>query len=390
MNAPRRIAFVVDHHPHPSKTAFLQAFRTAFAEYTVEVIDIGELLRGRSRWMKLANLACMLREYWRHLCLGDKKVGFYASRTTYLFRQMRRLIAERLQNGDFAFSVQMMLLFDAGGAGIPNFIYTDIVHLAYYDCPEVNRWNQNCGGWVALEREMYHRARRVFTWSNNMSQCLIDRYAVPEDRVTCVYTGANARAHSHTPVPDTRYASKNILFVGIDWVRKGGEELVAAFRRVLLRHPDAKLTVVGCVPEIDISNCRVLGRVPLDQVTHHYNQAAVFCLPTRREPFGSVFIEAMQHGLPIVATDCGAIPDFVINGVNGYRVAPFDVEGLADRLSELIADPGQCRTLGVNGYHLARRRYAWENTAARMREYIEAALSDTTQPVARLRKAVPQ
>jgi len=52
-----------------------------------------------------------------------------------------------------------------------------------------------------------------------------------------------------------------------------------------------------------------------------------------------VFLEAFSHGLPIVATNIGAIPDFVQNGRSGYLVDSNDVEQLANRLGELLGDP---------------------------------------------------
>ena len=72
-------------------------------------------------------------------------------------------------------------------------------------------------------------------------------------------------------------------------------EMVEAFRRVLQTHPDARLAVVGCSPSVNVPNCEIVGRVPVDKVAGYYPRASVRCLPSRLEPFGIVCIEAYLH-----------------------------------------------------------------------------------------------
>ena len=203
---------------------------------------------------------------------------------------------------------------------------------------------------------------------------MIEQYGCEPEKVICVYAGSNVQI-LEDELDDRRYERKNILFVGKDWERKGGPELVEAFKIVLYTHPDAHLTIVGCSPHLNVPNCTVTGPVPLEDVSQYYMNASVFCLPTRLEPFGVVFIEAQSHKLPIVATAIGAIPDFVLNGHNGYLVKPSDVEGLAKALSDLVGDPEKCRTYGENGYRLMEERYNWDKVGARMRQHIQPYLT---------------
>jgi glycosyltransferase involved in cell wall biosynthesis len=76
----------------------------------------------------------------------------------------------------------------------------------------------------------------------------------------------------------TGMKSKNILFVGVEWQRKGGPILLKVFEQVLARYPDASLTIVGCNPKnINLPNCNIIGKVSVDQVIEYYNSANVFC-----------------------------------------------------------------------------------------------------------------
>ena len=193
---------------------------------------------------------------------------------------------------------------------IPHFLYTDHTHLANIFYPLFKHENLLSDAWIACEKSIYRNASLNFTMSTNIRQSIIDQYDCSPDKVVNVYCGSNVSIVDKE-LPDSRYSDQNILFVGVDWERKGGPVLAEAFKRVLVQFPNAKLTIVGCNPELDLPNCSVIGRVPLADVGQYFQQASIFCLPTRLEPFGIVFLEAMSYKLPIIATNIGAIPDFV-------------------------------------------------------------------------------
>ena len=107
------------------------------------------------------------------------------------------------------------------------------------------------------------------------------------------------------------------------------------------------------------------------EVAKYYQAASVFCMPTTVEPFGIVFLEAFAHGLPIVATNIGAIPDFVEQGRSGYMVDCNDPAQLANRLNELLTNPERCAAFGVRGRALVDDRYTWQTTAERLAVHIK-------------------
>jgi glycosyltransferase involved in cell wall biosynthesis len=218
---------------------------------------------------------------------------------------------------------------------------------------------------------MYHNARLNFTMSAHISRSLVDQYGCLPTRVECVYAGSNATPVQSGNLSLDRFAQKNILFVGIDWERKGGPVLLEAFREVRRSHPTATLTIVGCAPNVSMPGCRVVGRVPSVEVSKFYETASVFCMPTTVEPFGIVFLEAFAHGVPIVATNIGAIPDFVEQGRSGYMVDCNDAAQLANRLNELLANPARCAAFGVRGQTLVGSRYTWTATAAKLAFHIQ-------------------
>ncbi|HSO27944.1 MAG TPA: glycosyltransferase family 4 protein [Anaerolineales bacterium] len=382
----KKIAFIRVYASVPIARSVPRMLAAAFPEYAVETITITQLLKRRPDILLLSSLHAVrttgLRALENSQALRKAALG-----TPYLFRQVRSLLRERLekQRAEYVFSFQLQSLFDASLPGLPHYVYTDHTHLANLQYAEFDRSQLNAHAWIELEKSIYDNADQIFTRSTNISHSLIEQYGCPPEKVTCVYAGVNVPA-SEEPPDNDRYRNKKILFVGIDWERKGGPQLVAAFRRVLKVHPDAQLLIVGCSPEVDLPNVQTFGKLPVEEVQRLYRQASIFCLPTRLEPFGIVFVEAMAHRLPIVATQIGAVPDMVIEGESGYLVEPDDIPALAERLIDLLDDPQKSAHFGAAGYRLAQDRYNWKTVGEVLRREISARqpLPGSTQPPERL------
>jgi len=364
----KKIAFIRMGPWPAANESVLQTFREVFPDSELDVIDVKDLVKRRKD-IVLMNVLFAIREYGLDILLGRHTLRECFFRTTYFFDIVRSLIAKHLSKDTFEFSFQMQSLFDAKTENLHNFVYTDHTHLANLHYPDFDRRKLFSKSWIEREKTIYQHASMVFTRSTNIARSVMDQYACEPNKVSCVYAGSNVKVDS-VPTAGRDYRAKNILFVGIDWKRKGGPDLLEAFRSVLRVHPDAQLTIVGCSPPASVPNCNIVGRVPLDQVRTYYERASVFCLPTRLEPFGVAFIEALAHRLPVVATNIGAIPDFVLDGEDGYLVETNNVEQLAQALIDLLGDPEKCQVFGERGYHLVSTRYTWKKAVLRIREYI--------------------
>jgi glycosyltransferase involved in cell wall biosynthesis len=368
------IAFVSTYE-HPSRDSVERVLRSEFPQFRFEVIDVGDIIRAHKSAWRLPNLLCTFREYGGNVLLRRSSLREQYFRTTYLMRKLRQEMRSYIDPARHIFSFQMQSVFDTAVPGVPHFIYTDHTHLSNLHSPYFDRRLLRPKAWRALEREIYHNAMRVFTRSTDVTADLVKDYGVPPENAVCVYAGSNVDVSQNFRPQNGDYSNKHILFVGEDWERKGGPELASAFRRVLEVHPTAHLTVVGPKFETNLPNCTVLGKVPLEQLTDVYAQASVFCLPTRLEPFGIAFLEAMMHQLPIVATRTGAVPDMVQEGTTGMLVTPGDSDGLAAALISLLGDAKTCRRFGIAGRQRALDLYTWEHVGERMRTHIVSAIA---------------
>jgi glycosyltransferase involved in cell wall biosynthesis len=276
---------------------------------------------------------------------------------------------DELQNSeDFDFSLEIGTVMPNLNPKQPHFIYTDFTIRANAYYPQggdrLNLWKE-C---ISYEEQSLKKATLVFTMSDHVTRSLVEQYSLPPGKIVRINAGKNSPVAEQ--FDSARYDRGNILFVGVDWERKGGPELVEAFAKVKKRKPRATLTIVGCSPRISGPGIEVVGRVSPKEVSKHLAKASCFCMVSRREAFGFVYIEAMHAGLPIIASDLGATPDFVINGVTGYRVELYDIDKLADRIDELLSDPNKCQRMGEQARRLAQSEYTWEKTHQKMYQAI--------------------
>lgn len=375
---PERIAFTRVYATAPIGRSVFHMLQNTFPEFDVDIFDITRMLKKYPLTIAYNGLLTA-GLYGQDILQRYKRPRSSFLATPYLHRKVNDLVRQAIYQhpSRYRFTFQLQSLFDVSLPDLPHFIYTDHTHLANLAYDGFHPRSLYSPEWIALEKESYARATHIFTRSHNISRSLIEQYDVPAEKITCAYVGVNTPQVNYSP-PSDRYNSKHILFVGLDWERKGGPELLAAFQQLLQRHPDARLTIVGAEPEIDLPQVTVVGRVSVAEVHHFYQQASIFCLPTKLEPFGVAFIEAMTFQLPIVATNIGAIPDFVVNNQNGYLVEPGEVTPLVDALDCLLSSAHRRQLFGQTGHELARQRYNWEAVGQVIRNKIEEKIESSS------------
>jgi glycosyltransferase involved in cell wall biosynthesis len=367
----KRIAFIRPKDWPLANRIVEGVLKEQFPDHSIDILDISQMIRKRPDII-LVNGIITLLLYGMDIARRKKKFRLAFWRTPYVFRQVKRLAGRKISGAGYSFSFQMQSLFDTSTPGLPHFIYTDHTHLENLNYAG-NKDNLYSPRWIDMERTIYENAALNFVRSSNVRRSMVEDYKCPAEKVVLVYAGSNA---SVGPVKkeNADYAQPHILFVGLDWKRKGGPDLVKAFEIVRGRCPNALLTIVGAKPDIQIPNCDVVGPLRTEELDRYYQKASVFCLPTLLEPFGIVFVEAMTAHLPIVATRVGAIPDFVENGKNGWLLEPGDVRGIADALTKLLQNPSMAREFGERSYEIAQKRYSWDAVGKRFRENIQRVL----------------
>jgi glycosyltransferase involved in cell wall biosynthesis len=255
-------------------------------------------------------------------------------------------------------------------------------------------------GWVALpgSRQLMQRIASGLDVLTCISDYTRGRLAPALDgRTRLAQLSPGVDVDRFTPTADggavrRRYGLGNdpvVVCVSRLVARKGQDVLVEGWPRVLARHPDARLLLVGSGPtESSLrravasrglgSSVVFTGPVAADDLPAHYAAGDVFAMPcrTRRagldvEGLGMVFLEAAACGRPVVAGTSGGAPEAVQDGVTGSVVEPRSPEAVADTIADLLGDPARAAAMGRAGRAWVEQRWSWTTIAATFAELLQ-------------------
>ncbi len=205
--------------------------------------------------------------------------------------------------------------------------------------------------------------------------------------------GSRGRLRQALGIPDS---APVIGSIGRLTQMKGFDHLLRAMPAVLAAAPDAHCVIGGdgdlresllrLAAEHGLADrVHLLGHVAWQDTPDLYAMCDVMVVPSVRADNGnkdglpSVLLEAMASGAPVVASRIAGIPDVIVDGENGYLVAPGDSAGLADRIGLLLADRALARAFGQRGQQTMREQYDWQRPAQRMEELYLQAMRGATQ-----------
>jgi len=341
-----------------SNEALVKAVHAHTPDWEIQTIDLLQQFKANKRGL-FHSLLDMPAILWRGLLDRglDKTSILYAPATSRFINRLARQKVEELKPD---FTMQTTTRFNACNTGVPHFTIIDITvasaRQSYRNL--FGSSEQALNILDSFQHKVYSNSNGVFSMGGYVRDSVVTDYQVAPYRAFSIGAGPNIKLGERSRVA----SSRRILFVGTDWNRKGGPDLIEAFRRVRQQHPDAELDIIGCSPDVNEAGVNILGRVPRDELHRYFSQARMFVLPTVHEAFGIVFVEALHFGLPIVATSVGAIPEMVQHDVNGYRVKPGDVEALANAMHQLLASDDLAEKFGEASYQHAIN-FSWETTA---------------------------
>lgn len=165
--------------------------------------------------------------------------------------------------------------------------------------------------------------------------------------------------------------SIHLLFSGVDWTRKGGDIAVETTKILNERGIKCTLTIIGLIKKPEIcKNKNYINfqgylnkndKLQYERLISIYNESDLFILPTHAEGAGIVFCESSYLGLPAITYDTGGIANYVVNGINGYRLPEgASAQQFADKIEEMIAK-SELPKLSVSAKKYAMEKLNWEN-----------------------------
>lgn len=164
-----------------------------------------------------------------------------------------------------------------------------------------------------------------------------------------------------------------LLFVGTDWIRKGGDRAVACLEQLQTQGRPARLTVAGRLPETyrRHPDIRAVGYLDKNRprqarrLARLYRQADLLLLPSRADCTPMVAAEALAHGTPVLASQIGGIGTLLGKGQGGYMLPPGSpAEEWARAALWMTTEPDRYRMLSDAGFERSRTYLSWDSWAA--------------------------
>ena len=216
---------------------------------------------------------------------------------------------------------------------------------------------------TGLRAAAYGRARRVAAVSEGTASNLrADGFDGP---ITVVWDAASGFEPDEDEAAAIRAARPGKLLIGhaglLDHSAKGQSTIIEVAHRARDTHPDWHFLLCGegrdhdrFLREIgDLDNIELTGWV--DNIGDYLGAFDLFVFPSLKEALGSSLLDAMQFGLPIVASNVGGIPDIVEDGANGRLIEPEDAEGLLAAIESLVSDPDELASIRGRNLEKSRR-----------------------------------
>jgi glycosyltransferase involved in cell wall biosynthesis len=234
-----------------------------------------------------------------------------------------------------------------------------------------------------IEEFTERRADHVIALTDRLADLLVGS-GVPGERVSVIPSGVvPGLFDAAAPDPYAHLPRPRVVFVGRLHPQKGVPTLLEAAAR--LRTPGAHLLLVGDGPErgaaerlaakLGLSGrVTFAGAVAHDLVPSVLAGADVVVVPSIHEELGSIVLETMQAGRPLVASNTGGIPTAVRDGVEGLLVPPGDAASLAAAVDRVLGDRALADRLATAA-RLRGKDYDWAVLAERVRDVYEHVVS---------------
>lgn len=243
------------------------------------------------------------------------------------------------------------------------------------------------------ERHALQAANRVIFTSKWAIDSAVRDYGVAPERTAVIPIGANRDANlSSAQIAELQTARDfsvcRLLFIGVDWQRKGGDRFLALVKALNARNIPVQGDMVGAWPPAYqvIPNCvRCHGMLPHSEAASAavfgdlFRQAHFLILPSRVDCTPVVVAEAFSQGIPVVTSTVGGLPEMVRGGATGFA-ADFDadsnqaVEASAKWIAESFQNPAAWRKCSQAAYETQKAEMSWEAHA----RHLLSVLGDMT------------
>ena len=241
--------------------------------------------------------------------------------------------------------------------------------------------------WRDKYEYLFHNSDIVIVLSEYWRKALVEELGLDIKKVKILYNPCplvEPRINEDESRINKSVNNKEILYAGTVCHRKGYDDMIRAFAKVVPLHRDWKIVFAGngeieqgkvLAAELGIADQTVfLGWVSGKDKDAAFRDATVFCLPSYAEGFPMGVLDAWAYGLPVITTPVGGIPDIAIEGKNMLLFNPGDIDALASQMERIISNDKLRQSIAAESTHLAHSTFNVQTINRQLGEMYEEVL----------------
>jgi len=386
-----KIAFVTTYNARDIKswsgTPYFMA--KSFIEAGVEIEFVGEL-----ESLPKGSFPSRLKDAFYHRLFKGKLGKYVIDYEPEYLKYYASQVQKKLKNSDadivfspgaipiayLSTNKPIVMWSDATFAVMHNYYdgYADFSHSSIRSCHR-------------YEKNVIKRLSLAIFSSEWAARSAIKYYGAKENKIKVIPYGANIQ--SNKTIKDiiefnfkkSRKTCK-LLFIGRDWIRKGGPVAVKIAQEMNNQGIKTALTVVGCNPAESSSLpdfVKILGFVDkskkegADLIDNLYRESHFFVLPTIADCTPIVFSESNSYGVPVITTNTGGIPSVIKDDANGKMFnVNLDVKKCAGYIGNIFSDFEKYEEFSIKAFAEYNKELNWKVSIAKTIKYLEEILDN--------------
>lgn len=276
---------------------------------------------------------------------------------------------------------------------LPRVLWTDTPYVGLLDA--YSDFSQLCqetvGHLTTLDRLAFNNCQLVIFPSAWAADIAIKTYQVDPAKVKVVPFGANVECDRTFDDIQTLVSARpanqcKLLFIGVDWVRKGGAIALNVAKQLKQQGLDVELTVIGCkppdteqpLPDFVKSVGFINKSIPeeLARFNRFIAESHFLIVPSKAETYGNVFCEANSFGVPCISTNAGGIATIIRDGINGKAFSPdASIDDYSTYIQDLFHNYHEYQALTLSSFNEYQTRFDWSASGKAVRSLLKELIS---------------
>jgi alpha-maltose-1-phosphate synthase len=219
------------------------------------------------------------------------------------------------------------------------------------------------------EKRINKNLTKIFTMSEYLRQSFINDYEISSERVFNIGAGMNFYIPEEMPKKHD-HKNINIIFIGIDFERKGGYILLDAFQKITQKYKSVVLHIIGPKNIGILSNSNVIFHGFFDKNDPNFKeilrQGDIGILPSLYEPFGISMLETMAYGMPGIAPNEYAFPDMIVHNKTGLLIDYVSSENIYNAIEYYLSNQDKMRQHGIDARKYVLDNYGWNRVVEKL------------------------